>query len=128
MDISKLKTADLRSVVSLLGKRESLEKELSQINSKIETILGGGSVSSRKSGGKRGATRSRKGKGGKRRGALKEGILAALKAAGPAGVGAKELSSSLNVPNQNIHVWFSSTGKKVPGIRKTEDKRWVLEE
>lgn len=126
MDISKLKTADLRSMVSLLGKRESLEKELSQINSKIETILGGGSVSSRKTGGKRKATRTRKGKSG-RRGALKESILAALKAAGPEGLGAKELSTSLNVPNQNIHVWFSSTGKKIPGLRKTEDKRWVLD-
>ncbi len=62
------------------------------------------------------------------RGGMKKKILAALKSAGSLGVSAKELASSLKVPNQNIHVWFNSTGSKIDGIVKAGRGHWVLKE
>lgn len=60
-----------------------------------------------------------------KRGALKEFILKELQAAGKAGVAVKELSERLGVKNQNIHVWFSSTGKSL-GARKVGRGRYAL--
>jgi hypothetical protein len=49
---------------------------------------------------------------------LKARIIAALRAAGDKGIAVKDLSKKLGVKNQNVHVWFSSTGKNVSGIQK----------
>lgn len=69
--------------------------------------------------------RDAKRKGG-RRGALKSAIIGMLTAAGSAGVGAKEISTKLGIPNQNVHVWFSSTGKNISGLDKKGPGRWAL--
>lgn len=53
-----------------------------------------------------------------KRGALKSRILSALSDAGAKGVTVKDLSKDLGVKSQNIHVWFSSTGKKLKEIQK----------
>lgn len=60
------------------------------------------------------------------RGGMKTKILAALKSAGSKGVSAKELASALKVPNQNIHVWFNSTGSKIEAIEKIGRGQWAL--
>jgi hypothetical protein len=57
-------------------------------------------------------------RGGGRRGALREKILAALKQAGSSGVRIKDLANDLDVPNRNLQVWFATTGKKTPGVKK----------
>lgn len=61
-----------------------------------------------------------------RRGALKQSILAALKSAGPSGLSVKELSAKTGAKNQNLHVWFSTTGKSVSGLKKTKAGTWAL--
>ena len=53
-----------------------------------------------------------------KRGALKEKIVRALRAAGKKGSTIGELSKKLKVPNANLYVWFNGTGRSVPGIRK----------
>jgi hypothetical protein len=53
-----------------------------------------------------------------KRGALKEKILRALRSAGKKGATVGELSKKLKVPSANLYVWFNSTGRSVPGIRK----------
>lgn len=63
------------------------------------------------------AKASRRKSSGKR-GALKSRILSALREAGAEGVTVKQLSKDLGVKSQNIHVWFSSTGKKMKEIHK----------
>jgi predicted transcriptional regulator of viral defense system len=63
---------------------------------------------------------------GGRRGALKARILAALRTAGDKGVAVKELSAKLGVKNQNVHVWFSSTGKKLGTIQRVGAGRYRL--
>ncbi len=60
-----------------------------------------------------------------KRGALKGDIIKLLTAAGPEGVSVKDISSSLGVKNQNVHVWFSTTGKKLAGISKVGEARYA---
>ena len=60
-----------------------------------------------------------------KRGALKEALLAELKAAGSKGVSVKDLSSKLGVKNQNLHVWFATTGKTVKGLKKAGTGIWA---
>lgn len=61
-----------------------------------------------------------------RRGKLKSSILAILKAAGPEGIAVKDVAAKLKAKPQNIHVWFSSTGKKVPGLVRVSEGRYSL--
>jgi hypothetical protein len=62
---------------------------------------------------------------GQRRGVLKDSILAALQKADGAGIAIKDLSRALDVKAQNLHVWFSSTGRKVKGVTKLSAGRWA---
>jgi predicted transcriptional regulator of viral defense system len=49
-----------------------------------------------------------------------------LRTAGDKGVAVKELSAKLGVKNQNVHVWFSSTGKKLGTIQRIGAGRYRL--
>jgi hypothetical protein len=60
------------------------------------------------------------------RGALKEKIVRALRAAGSKGATIKELSGKLGVPSANLYVWFNGTGKNVPGLKKIGVARYRL--
>ena len=60
------------------------------------------------------------------RGALKEKILRALRAAGRRGISVAELSRKLAVPNANLYVWFHTTGRNVPGLKKIGTARYRL--
>jgi hypothetical protein len=118
-----LTTASLRELLSLTEKRETLACELAAINAKIEAALSGTTAlpSARKSlggdqvGNRRPVKASRK-RG--KRGATKEAILAALKTAGSAGIAVRNLAASLGLKNQNVHVLFHTTGKKIREIEK----------
>lgn len=61
-----------------------------------------------------------------RRGALKGQILELLASAGPEGASVKDISTKLGVKNQNVHVWFATTGKKLPGISKVGEARYAF--
>lgn len=58
------------------------------------------------------------------RGMLKQEILANLIQAGDEGMSVRELAIKLGIRSQNIHVWFSSTGKKVPDLFKIGEGRY----
>jgi hypothetical protein len=139
MDLSKITTSTLEALVKLTKKRDMIVKELRRIEAAITGAYSGRraepSTGRRRRG--RGRRRSlptpaRAGKlpraqtAGGRRGALKARILAALRAAGDKGVAVKELSSKLGVKNQNVHVWFSSTGKKLGTIQRIGAGRYRL--
>lgn len=129
MDISSLNTAKLRSLINLTEVRDTLLAELQKVESAISSALSGQSAPAVKRGRKPGkvkvtapvaATVSKakaSKRGGGKRGALKAQILAALKEAGAKGVSVKDLSNKLGVKNQNIHVWFATTGKTA-GVQK----------
>jgi len=58
------------------------------------------------------------GKGGNRRGALQARIIDALQSAGSKGVTIKDLSEKFKMPYRNVQVWFATTGKKNPSVKK----------
>jgi hypothetical protein len=53
-----------------------------------------------------------------RRGEIARQILSILTAAGREGVSVQEIAAKIGTNYRNIHVWFSSTGKKNPQILK----------
>ncbi len=53
-----------------------------------------------------------------RRGEIAKQILGVLSAAGREGISVQEIASKIGANYRNIHVWFSSTGKKNPQILK----------
>ncbi len=145
MPLSNLSTASLEKLIALVKKRESLQAEIAAVEKELSAALGGTSAPAAKAP----KTRKVRGKGRKakaapaakeapkaaapaakpvkkgKRGALKEAVLAALKASGPAGIAVKDLSAKLGVKNQNLHVWFSTTGKTVKGLKKTKAGTWA---
>jgi len=63
-------------------------------------------------------------KGGAAKGPLAKQILAALEAADGNGLTVKELAEKVGTRNQNIFVWFATTGKKLPEIVKIGEGRY----
>jgi hypothetical protein len=149
MSLVNLTTAKLEALAALVKKRESLQAELARIEGEIESAAGSSVVvpsedspaKVRKTRGKASNAKTapvekklpkvkapavKPAKKGKR-GALKELILAELKTAGSKGVSVKDLSAKLGVKNQNVHVWFSTTGKTVSGLKKSGPGRWELQ-
>lgn len=149
MQLLNLSADTLRSVIKLLDQREALTEEINKIEKTISSFIDGDTSASTRvgKGAKRGrkatvakapvalkaskapATKSAAKAGGVRkgkRGALKSKILKALETAGAEGVTVKELSDKLGVKSQNLHVWFSSTGKSIPEITKIGEGRYIL--
>ncbi|MFV0415668.1 MAG: hypothetical protein ACK5NG_04810 [Chthoniobacterales bacterium] len=153
MDIKNLNTKKLKSILSLVAKRDKLHADLEAIEGQISKTLssaGSAVASVAKKRGRRPAkaTKAVKTKSGKkavkgkkavtvgaakatkkasgRRGSIKGKIMNLLKAAGDKGVTAKEITSKLGIKNQSVHVWFGNTGKKVSNIVKKGPGHWVL--
>lgn len=124
MDVSKLNSTVLRSLIKLTDKRDALLAELKKIEASIASVTGGKAPAAGKPA-KAAVVKAGRKKRGKR-GALKEKILAALREGGAKGVAVKDLSKKLGVKNQNVHVWFSSTGRKLGGIQKIGAGRYRL--
>jgi hypothetical protein len=61
-----------------------------------------------------------------KRGALKEKIVRALRAAGSKGATIQELSGKLGVRAANLYVWFNGTGRNVPGLKKIGAAKYRL--
>ncbi|MEI6714550.1 MAG: hypothetical protein WCO60_12405 [Verrucomicrobiota bacterium] len=53
-----------------------------------------------------------------KKGAVARKILDLLKEAGPAGLSVRAIAERIHSHYRNIHVWFSSTGKKYPYLEK----------
>jgi hypothetical protein len=144
MNISNLTTGALRNLIKLTERKEVLARQIETIEAELAALISGkpaakrrGRPTGKRSG--RPATGARRGrKAGKTkkvgtsnragRGSLKKKIFTALKAAGEKGVKVTELSKRLGVKNANVHVWFSTTGKKFPEIVRTGKGEFKLQE
>lgn len=141
MDLSKINTSVLEGLIKLTKKRDALLVELKKLEAAIAGVYSGAKPNrtpvarGKKNAGLRRATpadteartaKALPASSGGRRGALKARILAALRAAGEKGVAVKDLSAKLGVKNQNVHVWFSSTGKKLGTIQRVGAGRYRL--
>jgi len=146
MLLNNITGAELRQLTSIVKRKERVQEELRAIESKLSTYLSPESTTPstriprrmRKASAARPSkplevkapkpkVKQADSKTGQRRGALKESILAALQKAGKVGLAIKELSTALGVKAQNLHVWFSSTGRKVKGVTKVSAGRWAYE-
>ncbi len=140
MSILNLDAASLRNLIKRLEQRDALLAELKKVEAEIFSLAGEKSAPAPAKAGRK-VRRARKKvappaaapkapaasspasapKGGKRRarrGVLTTKILSALKKAGSEGLSVPEISKKLKTKPQNIHVWFSSTGKSLPEIHK----------
>ena len=143
MTLTNINSSALRGLIKLTERKESLVREIEKIEAQLTALLTGKTVSSGKVVAKgKGKRRGRPAKKGpvavrkaddrpaKRapRGALKKKIFAALRAAGEAGLKVPDLSKKIGVKSQNVHVWFSSTGKKLPEIKRLGKGHFKLNE
>ena len=136
MNLTNINTGALRNLIKLTERKESLLAEIEKIENQLASLLTGKAV--RTSGKRRGrpakkgkvAKAVKAGRSAKRapRGTLKKKIFAALKAAGEAGLKVTDLSKKIGVKNANVHVWFSSTGKKLPEIKRVGKGHFKLVE
>jgi hypothetical protein len=146
MSLNNITSSELRKLISIVERKESVQEELAEIESKLSAYLSPEPPSPATRGPRRtrksralevkapkpkvrqteskSASLSRGPKPGQRPGALKDSILAALQKAGDEGLAVKDLAAALGVKSQNIHVWFSSTGRKVKGVTKVGAGRW----
>ncbi len=137
MTSSNLNSSTLRGLIKLTERKESLVLAIAKIDAQLSSLIleclkitpmgehrghsaKKATLSTRKS-----ASRPTK---RAPRGALKKKILAVLRTAGAAGVKVPELSKKIGVKNQNVHVWFSSTGKKLPEIKRVGKGHFTLQE
>jgi hypothetical protein len=148
MSLNNIPSAKLRQLISIVEKKERVQEELREIESTLSTYLSPGPATpatriprkTRKSRAVRASkqqlevkapksnVQQAESESGQRRGALKDLILAALQKADGAGIAIKDLSRTLDVKAQNLHVWFSSTGRKVKGITKVSAGRWAYKD
>ena len=151
MSLNNITSSELRKLISIVERKESVQEELAEIESELSAYLSPEPPSPATRGPRRtrksivrvskslevkaakpkvrqteskSAPRSGGPKPGQRPGALKDSILAALQKAGDEGLAVKDLAAALGVKSQNIHVWFSSTGRKVKGVTKVGAGRW----
>lgn len=121
----------LKAILGLEEKRATLQAQLDALNAQIATLGGqlfsDAPVAAPKAPAKAPVKAPKVSKGRAQRGTLKESILAALTSAGSAGVRVTELAAALGTKAANIHAWFHSTAKSIPGIVKLEGGHYRLD-
>jgi hypothetical protein len=132
MKLTNLNSSSLRSLIKLTDRKEALVLEIKKIDEQLATSVLGNSVQKIKRQRRAAVAPTKKSKTGSgkrvRRGALKTKIFSALRAAGEAGLKVPVLSKKIGVKSQNVHVWFSSTGKKIPEIKRIGKGQFKLQE
>ena len=126
MNLSNITSSTLKALVNLTNKKDSLIREVEQIEIQLEGLFTG--KTPKLSGKRRGRPAKKSAKtvtktpkaGAKRspRGGMGKKVLKALEGAGDAGIKVAELAKSLKVKGTSIHVWFATTGKKNKAIKK----------
>lgn len=142
MNITNISSNALKNLIKLTQRKEGLLREIEKIESQLASLITG--KPARTTGKRRGrpakakkagrpakAAKATKGRSSAKRaprGQIKKKILSALKAAGDAGMKVTDLSKKIGVKNANVHVWFSSTGKKLPEIKRVGKGHFKLVE
>ena len=151
MSLNNITSSQLRSLIPIVERKERLQEELAEIESKLSIYLSPAPVrrdlrptpkprrlrvsktfevrapEPRVQKGKLKPEPVSRGLKGKKR-ALKDLILIALKKAGHEGLAVKELAAALGAKSNRLHVWFSTTGKNVEGLTKVGPGRWTYDQ
>jgi hypothetical protein len=152
MSLNNITSSQLRSLIPIVERKERLQEELAEIESKLSIYLSPAPVrrdlrptpkprrlrvsktfevrapEPRVQKGKLKPEPVSRGLKGKKRGSLKDLILIALKKAGHQGLAVKELAAALGAKSNRLHVWFSTTGKNVEGLTKVGPGRWTYDQ
>jgi hypothetical protein len=115
LDIS---SATLRKMVKLSERKEALMSQIQELDRQMIALQEPGTVESRPTVHFQRAVGIRPAKPRTQRGALKEKIVGALRAAGAGGMTIQEMSTKLKVKPANLYVWFNGTGRKTKGVKK----------
>ena len=119
MSLSSLTSAQLHRLIELVKEKEALQTKLAQVERSLADLETGEVTKDDAPAKRRGPRR------GRRRAALKDGLLKALQAAGKEGLSVKELAASLKAKPASVSVWFYTTGKKIKGIKKVGKSRFA---
>lgn len=131
MKVSDINTQTLTALLSLTKKKETLLAKVAQVEKEIAGLASGEVLA---------ATRILRAKSIKKRrgvakgpkkprspkGFMQEQIIKLLQAAGEVGAGVKELAEKVEKPVAQVHVWFSTTGKKLGQFQKLESGNWRI--
>lgn len=131
MKVSDINTQTLTALLSLTKKKETLLAKIAQVEKDIAGLASGEVLA---------ATRILRAKSIKKRrgvakgpkkprspkGFMQEQIIKLLQAAGEVGAGVKELAEKVDKPVGQVHVWFSTTGKKLGQFQKLENGNWRI--
>jgi hypothetical protein len=133
MKLTDVNTRTLSALLSLTKKKETLLAKVKEVEKQISALASGETQAAirvlrakskrrgRKAGGRRKSSGVRSPKG-----FIKEEITKILHSAGEVGVTVKEIAEKIGKPAQNIHVWFSGTGKKFNFFEKTGQGRYRI--
>ena len=127
MQLSDLTPENLRRLLPLVERHAKLTAELAALEKDISSAVSGGQPSKETKPPKvKSSKKATKSASQERspRGTLKTSILTVLSAAGPEGISVSEIADKVKVPPGNIHAWFSTTGKKVMGLKKVSRGHW----
>ena len=119
MSLSSLTSAQLHRLIELVKEKEALQAKLAQVERSLADLESGEVTKDEAPNKRRGPRR------GRRRAALKVGLLKTLQAAGKQGLSVKELAASLKAKPASVSVWFYTTGKKIKGIKKVGKARFA---
>ena len=119
MSLSSLTSAQLHQLIELVKEKEALQAKLAQVERSLAELESGKVRKDESLAKQRGPRR------GRRRAALKVGLLKTLQAAGKDGLSVKELAASLKAKPASVSVWFYTTGKKIKGIKKVGKSRFA---
>ena len=131
MKVTDINTQTLTALLSLTKKKETLLAKVAEVEKEIAGLASGEVLA---------ATRILRAKSIKKRrgvakgpkkprspkGFMQEQIIKLLQAAGEVGAGVKELAQKVDKPVAQVHVWFSTTGKKLGQFQKLESGNWRI--
>jgi len=122
MNLTQLKSADLKQIIKLLEQRETLQSQVAQIDAELAAYECGEAAKAveGKPGRKPGMqvrVQAAKAKRAKRR-ALKAGIVELLRGAGQTGITVKDLAAKLGLGYSRVFAWFYKTGANIKEIKK----------
>lgn len=113
MNWTDIAIADLNRIVELVKQKEALLAQVAKIDAELANFQPNDAATpARDEPGRQPPSKLAA------KGALKAAIIALLQGAGASGLTVKDIAAQLKVKPGNVHVWFSSTGKKIVEINK----------
>ena len=122
MNLTQLTSADLKQIVKLIERKETLQSRVAKIDAQLAAYEGGEAAKAAKGKpsckpGPQAQVKPTKAKRVKR-GTLQAAIIELLRGAGKTGTTVKELSSRLGLGYSRVFAWFYKTGANVKEIKK----------